>query len=104
MTNLGCVWVQGGRSDWVEEGDTYLDGDVNDLVNLRFKADDSDMSDVEVAATVDEEFEAGHVCVGDLVENPHVKRRGLVTKDVTGDSYLPARRLFTGRGRAVESD
>ena len=49
------------------------------------------------------EFESGHVCVGDLLGNPHRKRVGRVTKEVAGDVYVSARRLF-GDGPFVGGD
>ena len=72
-------------------------------VRLRYRPDDSDMSDVEEAPAVKKGFEWGHVCVGDLLGNPHGKRVGRVTKEVASDVYLSAKRLF-GDGPVVGGD
>ena len=48
-------------------------------------------------------FESGHVCIGDLLGNPHGKRVGRVTKEVASDVYLSAKRLF-GDGPCVGGD
>ena len=61
------------------------------------------MSDVEQAPAVEEGFESGHVCVGDLLGNPHGKRVGRVTKEVASDVYLSAKCLF-GDGPVVGGD
>ena len=70
---------------------------------MRYKPDDSDMSDVEEAPAVKKEFESGHVCVGDLLGNPHGKLVGRVTKEVASDVYLSAKRLF-GDGPVIGGD
>ena len=61
------------------------------------------MSDVEEALAVKKGFESGHVCVGDLLGNPHGKRVGRATKEVASDVYLSAKRLF-GNGPVVGGD
>ena len=50
-----------------------------------------------------EGFESGHVCVGDLLGNPYGKRVGRVTKQVAGDVYVLAKRLFVD-GPVVRGD
>ena len=61
------------------------------------------MSDVDEAPAVKEGLEYGHVCISDLLGNPHGKRVGRVTKEVAGDVYLSAKRHF-GDGPIVGGD
>ena len=105
MSAIGCMWVQEGRCDWAADGDDgapFAEA-TRAPVRLRYRPDDSDMSDVEEALAVKKGFELGHVCVGDLLGNPHGKRVGKVTKEVASDIYLSAKRLF-GDGRVVGGD
>ena len=105
MSAVGCMWVQEGRCNWAADDDngTPFVEATRALVRLRYRPDDSDMSDVEEAPAVKEGFELGHVCVGDLLGNPHGKRVGRVTKEVATDIYLSAKRLF-GDGPVVGRD
>ena len=96
MSAVGCMWVQEGRCDWAaddDDGAPFAEA-TRAPVRLRYRPDDSDMSDVEEAPAVKEGFESGHVCVGDLLGNPHGKRVGRVTKEVASDIYLSAKHLF----------
>ena len=105
MSSVGCMWVQEGRCDWAaddDDGAPYTEA-TRAPVRLRYRPDDSDMSDVEEAPAVKEGFESGQVCVGDLLGNPHGKRVGRVTKEVANDIYLSAKRLF-GNGPVVGGD
>ena len=72
-------------------------------IRLRYRPEDSNMSDVAEAPAVKKGFQSGHVCVGDLLGNPHGKRVGRVTKEVASDIYLSAKRLF-GDGPVVGGD
>ena len=105
MTAVGCMWVQEWRCDWAADGDdgTPFEEATRVPVRLRYRPDDSDMSDVEEAPAVKEGFELGHVCVGDLLGNPHGKRVGRVMKEGASDVYLSAKRLF-GDGPVVGGD
>ena len=105
MSAVGCMWVQEGRCDWAADDDdgTPFAEATRAPVRSRYRPDDSDMSDVEEAPAVKEGFELGHVCVGDLLGNPHGKRVGRVTKEVASDIYLSAKRLF-GNGPVVGGD
>ena len=99
------MWVQEGRCDWAaddDDGASFAEA-TSAPVRLRYRPDDSDMSDVEEAPAVKKGFELGHVCVGDLLGNPHGKRVGRVTKEVASDIYLSAKRLF-GDGPVVGGD
>ena len=90
MSAVGCMWVQEGRCDWAadnDDGAPFAEA-TRATVRLRYRPDDSDMSDVEEAPAVKKGFESGHVCVGDLLGNPHGKRVGRVTKEVASDIYL----------------
>ena len=90
MSAIGCMWVQEGRCDWAaddDDGAPFAEA-IRAPVRLRYRPDDSDMSDVEEAPAVKEGFESRHVCVGDLLGNPHGKRVGRVTKEVASDIYL----------------
>ena len=105
MSVVGCMWVQEGRCDWAaddDDGAPFAEA-TRAPVRLRYRPDDSDMLDVEEAPAVKEGFESGHVCVGDLLGNPHGKRVGRVTKEVASDIYLSAKRLF-GDGPVVVGD
>ena len=105
MSAVGCMWVQEGRCDWAaddEDGVPYAEA-TGAPVRLCYRLDDNDMSDVEEALAVKEVFESGHVCVGDLLGNPHGKHVGRVTKEVASDVYLSAKRLF-GDGPVVGGD
>ena len=105
MSAVGCMLVQEGRCDWAaddDDGAPFAEA-TRAPVRLRYRPDDSDMSDVEEAPAVREGFESGHVCVGDLLGNPHGKRVGRVTKEVASDVYLSAKRLF-GDGPVVGGD
>ena len=99
------MWVQEGRCDWAadDHDGTPFEEAMRAPVRLRYRPDDSDMSDVEEALAVKEGFESTHVCVGDLLGNPHGKRVGRVTKEVASDVYLSAKRLF-GDGPVVGGD
>ena len=102
MSAVGSMWVQEGRCDWAaddDDGAPFVKA-TRGPVRLRYTPDDSDMSDVEEAPAVKKEFEWGHVCVGDLLGNPHGKLVGRVTKEVASDVYLSAKRLF-GDGPVV---
>ena len=105
MSAMGCMWVQEGRCDWAADDDdgTRFAEATRAPVRLRYRPDDSDMSDVEEAPAVKEGFESGHVCGGDLLGNPHGKPVGRVTKEVASDVYLSAKRLF-GDGPVVGGD
>ena len=97
--------MQEGRCDWAaddDDGAPFAEA-TKAPIRLRYKPDDSDMSDMEEAPAVKKGFESGHVCVGDLSGNPHGKRVGRVTKEVASDVYLPAKRLF-GDGPVVRGD
>ena len=90
------MWVQEGRCDWAGDDDNgapFAEA-TRAPVRLRYRLDDSDMSDVEEAPAVKKGFESGHVCVGNLLRNPHGKRVGRLTKEVASDIYLSAKRLF----------
>ena len=105
MSAMGCMWVQEGRCDWAaddDDGAQFAEA-TRAPVQLRYRLHDSDMSDVEEALAVKEEFESRHVCVGDLLGNPHGKRVGRVTKEVASNVYLSAKRLF-GDGPVVGGD
>ena len=105
MSEMGCMWVQEGKCDWAaddDDGAPFAEA-TRAPVRLRYRPDDSDMSDVEEAPAVKEGFESGHVCVGDLLGNPHGKHVGRVTKEVASDIYLSAKRLF-GDGPIVGGD
>ena len=105
MSAMWCMWVQEGRCDWAaddDDGAPFAEA-TRAPVRLRYRPDDSDMSDVEKAPAVKGGFESGHVCVGDLLGNPHGKRVGRVTKEVASDIYLSAKRLF-GDGSIVGGD
>ena len=96
MSAVGCMWVQEGRCDWAaddEDGVLYAEA-TRAPVRLRYRPDDSDMSDVEEAPALKEGFESGHVCIGKLLGNPHGKHVKRVTKEVASDVYLSAKRLF----------
>ena len=102
---VGCMWVQEGRCDWAGDDDNgapFAEA-TRAPVRLRYRLDDSDMSDVEEAPAVKKGFESGHVCVGDLLGNPHGKRVWRGTKEVASDIYLSAKRLF-GDGPVVGGD
>ena len=102
MSAIGCMWVQEGRFDWAADDDNgapFADA-TRAPIRLRYRPDDSNMSDVEEAPAVKEGFESGHVCVGDLLGNPHGMRVGRVRKEVASDIYLSAKRLF-GDGPVV---
>ena len=96
MSAVGCMWVQEGRCDWAADDDdgTLFAEAIRAPIRLRYRPDDSDMSDVKEAPAVKEGLESGHVCVGELLGNPHGKRVGRVTKEVASDVYLSAKRLF----------
>ena len=105
MSAEGCMWMQEGRCDWAaddDDGAPFADA-TRAPVRLRYRPDDSDMSDVEEAPAVKKGFESGHVCVGDLLGNQHGKRVGRVTKEVASNIYLSAKRLF-GDGPVVGGD
>ena len=105
MSARGCMWVQEGRFDWAADDDNgapFAEA-TRAPIRLRYRPDDSDMSDVEEAPAVKEGFESGHVCVGDLLGNPHGMRVGRVRKEVASDIYLSAKRLF-GDGPVVGGD
>lgn len=72
-------------------------------IRLLYRPDDSDMSDVEEALAQKERIEPGQVCIGELLGNPHRKGMGKVKKEVAGNVYLSARRLF-GDGLVVGGD
>ena len=96
ISAVGCMWVQEGRCDWAGDDDNgapFAEA-TRAPVRLRYRLDNSDMSDVEEAPAVKKGFESGHVCVGDLLGNPHGKRVGRVTKEVASNIYLSAKRLF----------
>ena len=105
MSAVGCMWVQEGRCDWAaddDDGAPFAEATRAPLW-LRYRPDDSDMSDVEEAPAVKKGFESGHVCVGDLLGNLHGKCVGRVTKEVASDVYLSTKRLF-GDGPVVRGD
>ena len=59
MSAVGCMWVQEGRCDWAaddEDGVLYAEA-TRAPVRLRYRPDDSDMSDVEEAPALKEGFE-----------------------------------------------
>ena len=105
MSAVGCMWVQEGRCDWAadnDDGAPFAEA-TRALIWLRYRSDDSDMSDVEEAPAVKKGFKSGHVYVGDLLGNPNGKHVGRVTKEVASDIYLSAKCLC-GDGPVVGGD
>ena len=96
MSAVVCVWVQEGKCDCLaddDDGAPYEEA-LRAPARLRYRPDDSNISDVEEAPAVKEGFESGYVCVGDLLGNPYGKRVGRLTKEVAGDVYVLAKCLF----------
>lgn len=95
--------MQEGRCDCAADGENPYENRAGAPVWLQYRPDNSAMSDMKEALAVKEGFESGHVCVGDMLGNPHGRRTGMVTKEVLGDVYLLAKRLV-GSGLIVGGD
>ena len=105
MSTVGYMWVREGRCDWAADDDdgAPVEEATCAPVRLRYRPDDSDMSNVEEAPTGKKGFESGHVCVGVLLGNPNEKRVERVTNEVAGNVCLSAKCLL-GDGPVIRSD